>query len=234
MSRLLPVSEVFGPTIQGEGPHAGRRVYFVRLGGCNLSCSWCDSAYTWDGETYDLREELTPSTALDVLARLHELGWDGDAPVVLTGGEPLLYQRFPEFVELLALVPEVHVETNGTILPTHHTIANVAHFSTSPKLAHAGTHRGRSAEPAAGWDRVAETVPVAVKVVVQTPADCDTAAALVDSMGLTRSHLWLMPEGITAEVLGTRWRMVCDQALRLHANATHRLHVLAYGDIRGV
>ena len=75
MSRLLPVSEVFGPTIQGEGPHAGRRVYFVRLGGCNLSCSWCDSAYTWDGETYDLREELTPSTALDVLARLHELGW---------------------------------------------------------------------------------------------------------------------------------------------------------------
>ncbi|HHK7228110.1 TPA: hypothetical protein ACQXLV_002143, partial [Streptococcus pneumoniae] len=42
----LPVSEVFGPTIQGEGPHAGRTCHFIRLGGCNLSCSWCDTPYS--------------------------------------------------------------------------------------------------------------------------------------------------------------------------------------------
>ena len=41
-----PVSEVFGPTLQGEGPHAGRPCHFIRLGGCNLSCSWCDTPYS--------------------------------------------------------------------------------------------------------------------------------------------------------------------------------------------
>jgi 7-carboxy-7-deazaguanine synthase len=54
----LVVSEVFGPTIQGEGPHAGQRAAFVRLGGCNLTCTWCDTAYTWDARRYDLRAEL--------------------------------------------------------------------------------------------------------------------------------------------------------------------------------
>lgn len=53
----LVVSEVFGPTHQGEGPHAGQLCAFVRLMGCNLSCSWCDTPYTWDASRYDLKAE---------------------------------------------------------------------------------------------------------------------------------------------------------------------------------
>ena len=44
-----PVLEIFGPTIQGEGMVIGRKTMFVRTGGCDYRCSWCDSAFTWDG-----------------------------------------------------------------------------------------------------------------------------------------------------------------------------------------
>src|SRR4029450_7825218 len=54
----LVVSEVFGPTFQGEGPSVGRRAGFVRLGRCNLDCSWCDTPYTWDWERHDPAVEL--------------------------------------------------------------------------------------------------------------------------------------------------------------------------------
>ena len=55
--RLLNVNEIFGPTIQGEGPHTGRLVGFLRLAGCNLACSWCDTPYSWDWTKYDKAEE---------------------------------------------------------------------------------------------------------------------------------------------------------------------------------
>ena len=64
----LPLSEVFGPTFQGEGPHAGRRCAFVRLGGCNLSCEWCDTPYTWDATRYDLALE-NPETPIPTIIR---------------------------------------------------------------------------------------------------------------------------------------------------------------------
>ena len=58
MTELL-ISEIFGPTIQGEGKSIGQTASFIRLGGCNLHCVWCDTPYTWDAARYDLREELT-------------------------------------------------------------------------------------------------------------------------------------------------------------------------------
>src|ERR1700730_7162757 len=94
----LVVSEVFGPTIQGEGPSLGRRAGFIRLGGCDLTCSWCDAAYTWNASRYDLRAELTrmPVTAMVERALV------GDPEiVVITGGEPLLHQQQAGRLELL-------------------------------------------------------------------------------------------------------------------------------------
>ena len=54
----LIVSEIFGPTIQGEGPFSGRRAFFLRLGICNLRCTFCDSKFTWDWENLIIKKSL--------------------------------------------------------------------------------------------------------------------------------------------------------------------------------
>jgi 7-carboxy-7-deazaguanine synthase len=65
----MPVMEVFGPTIQGEGMVVGRKTMFVRTGGCDYSCAWCDSAFTWNGE-----QKATMMTAQEVWDQLEEIG----------------------------------------------------------------------------------------------------------------------------------------------------------------
>lgn len=78
---LLPLMEEFY-TIQGEGYHTGKAAYFIRLGGCDVGCHWCDVKESWDAE-------LHPLTAADTIidhAKQHP-----SKAVVVTGGEPLLY-----------------------------------------------------------------------------------------------------------------------------------------------
>src|SRR5690606_39988469 len=55
----IPVIEIFGPTIQGEGMVIGQKTMFVRTAGCDYSCSWCDSAFTWDGSGKSLIKQMT-------------------------------------------------------------------------------------------------------------------------------------------------------------------------------
>lgn len=106
----MQVTEIF-KSIQGEGSRAGRPCVFVRLTGCNLRCTWCDTAYAFSGGTKMAVEE--------VLARVAELarGEGGGEPVrlvELTGGEPLLQPECVTLAErLLAAGYTVLVETSG-------------------------------------------------------------------------------------------------------------------------
>jgi len=72
MMPLLPVSEIFGPTIQGEGEHIGRRAVFVRLAGCDSRCSWCDTKYAWstEGATHMSEDEIVNTVSASARA-----GW---------------------------------------------------------------------------------------------------------------------------------------------------------------
>jgi 7-carboxy-7-deazaguanine synthase len=227
---IIHVAEVFGPTIQGEGPHAGRASAFLRLGGCNLSCSWCDSAYTWDGSRYDLREEITSHPVPELLARMPS------APVcVVTGGEPLLHQRNPGWHALLDALrdryDELHLETNGTIEPTMATQSAFHHITVSPKLDNAGIHRGQQ-DPHIWpeWFTIWQSV---FKYVVRDAEDVGAAVQHARVFKMPRERIWVMPEGVRPDVLLQRWPAIVDAAALNGINATQRLHILAWGDHRG-
>lgn len=230
MTLTLPISEVFGPTLQGEGPYAGRTVQFVRLGGCNLACTWCDSAYTWNAARFDLRTEIVSTPVDDVLAQLVP-----GVPVVLSGGEPLLHQNSPAFNAFVdGLVYRGHhlyVETNGTLRPSTQLVSAATHFAVSPKLSHAGDHKPtQDPTPWNGW----HTIPQAVfKYVVQDEVDVATVVSITDALQMPRSRVWVMPLGTTNEELLDHWPAIATAAATQHVNATQRLHVLAWGDTKG-
>lgn len=225
----LVVAEVFGPTFQGEGPSVGRRAGFVRLGRCNLDCTWCDTPYTWDWERFDPARELRVTPADGVLDAL-----DAMAPevVVITGGEPLLQQR--RLVPLVAACVErgwaVEVETNGTIAPDDQLVAMVSRWNVSPKLANSGVPLDKRIRPAPLAALVA-TGRAGFKFVVSEPADLDEVAAIVEEHGL--APVWIMPEGTDAATWLDRARELAEPTLARGWNLTPRLHVLLWGDERG-
>ena len=230
----LPIVEIFGPTIQGEGPASGQLSSFIRLGGCNLACTWCDSAYTWDASRFDLREQIANMEVSTIMGRLPA------APVcVVTGGEPLLYQDRDAFRALLGHIrargAQVHIETNGTIVPSREVQDLVDTFVVSPKLGHAEAQKGRvSPALADGWGNIASSHSDAhLKVVVKTRGDVFRAAEMAVSSGWDRRRVWVMPEGVDTETLDQRWPDVCAWAIEAGVNVTHRLHVLAWGEERG-
>lgn len=228
---MLPWSETF-LSIQGEGPRAGRVCAFIRLGGCNLSCSWCDTPYTWDASRYDLRAELSAKTVQAIVAELPECD-----EVVITGGEPLIHQKNPAWSELLRLLSGrgifICVETNGTIAPSESSQTFVGHFSISPKLPSAGPHRKGQNAAMARWPQSLKYRNTCLKIVVADAAEVQAAAALADEYGWPRWLTWVMPVGVTKEGLLKNFEQICDAAISCKVNVSQRLHVLAYGDRRG-
>ena len=109
----MVITEIF-KSIQGEGTRAGLPCIFVRLTGCNLRCTWCDTAYAFHGGKKMSVEEVL--TRVDELAGRAEMpGSQTSAPLVeLTGGEPLLQEEiYPLTKKLLAVGYAVVIETSG-------------------------------------------------------------------------------------------------------------------------
>lgn len=101
---LLPVMESFY-TLQGEGFHQGRAAYFIRLGGCDVGCFWCDVKDSWDASRHPLIsvEEIV-TAASTYPGRL----------AVITGGEPLMHQLDPLTDALKKAGFETNIETSGS------------------------------------------------------------------------------------------------------------------------
>lgn len=100
------VKEIFGPTIQGEGAHAGSACVFLRFAACNLACAWCDTDFSPAG--------AARLDAAEIAERLIAVDENRARMVVVTGGEPAL-QWNPELAGTLAAAGfRVHMETNGT------------------------------------------------------------------------------------------------------------------------
>jgi 7-carboxy-7-deazaguanine synthase len=223
----LVVSEVFGPTFQGEGPSIGRRCGFVRLGRCNLACTWCDTKYTWDWSQYDPSVELHRRTVDDVVA---ELGGMDVPMVVITGGEPLLQRR--ALTELVRACRtngwRTEIETAGTLAPG---ATEPDRWNVSPKLANSGNATEKRYRP--DVLRAFEATGRAVfKFVAADPDDLDEVASIVQECALT--NVVIMPEGTDPATLQRRSAELAPAVLARGWDLTTRLHVLVWGDRRGV
>ncbi len=94
----IPVMEVFGPTIQGEGMVIGQKTMFVRTAGCDYSCSWCDSAFTWDGSGKD---DIRMMEAEEIWTELKQIGGDNFSFVTISGGNPALLKNLDTLIDIL-------------------------------------------------------------------------------------------------------------------------------------
>jgi len=99
---MLPLMEQFY-TIQGEGFHKGTAAYFIRVGGCDVGCHWCDVKESWNAEIH-------PPTHIESIALEAKKFSD---TIVVTGGEPLTWDMGPLTHRLKELGMKIHIETSG-------------------------------------------------------------------------------------------------------------------------
>jgi 7-carboxy-7-deazaguanine synthase len=237
----LVVSEIFGPTISGEGATSGQRCGFLRLMGCNLHCSWCDTPYTWDSSRFDLVKQGVRMTWSVIVDRL--IAMDVDF-VIISGGEPLLHQKQPAWdLILLALSGagiRVEVETNGTVIPNRTSRDWIRRFTVSPKLAHAGDPESARIVPEAigAYRLMMEQFGewkdrVIFKFVCATPDHVTEVQRWAKIFQIRQESIWIMPEGVSSEELCDHLAVIIDPAIVAGFNVTTRLHIHAWGNERG-
>jgi 7-carboxy-7-deazaguanine synthase len=243
MMARIRISEIFGPTIQGEGPLIGRPTVFVRTGGCDYRCAWCDTLYAVLPE---YREQWTPMTPPEIMARVNELA-GGDAVLVsLSGGNPALQP----LADLIALGRSkghgFAMETQGSV--SQPWFAELDWLILSPKPP--------SSQTATDWDRFDDCVGAtagrprcALKIVVFDDADYSyarMAAARYPSLPVYlqvgNPTPLIEPGKAPAEAADVddlmhrlRWlvsKVVADRWFA--ATVLPQLHVLAWGNKRGV
>ena len=106
---LLPLMEAFY-TLQGEGYHKGAAAYFIRVGGCDVGCHWCDVKESWN-------PKLHPPTAIETIV---DQAKKYSEVVVVTGGEPLMWNMNPLTQLLKSAGLQTHIETSGAYQVTGH------------------------------------------------------------------------------------------------------------------
>jgi 7-cyano-7-deazaguanosine (preQ0) biosynthesis protein QueE len=222
--------EVFA-SVQGEGVSAGLPSTFVRLATCNLRCSWCDTAYTWDWERFERSEQVMECDVESLADAVWAL-----APknVVITGGEPLIQKRnLVAFVERLKREGyRFEVETNGTISPGE-LAELIDQWNVSPKLRNSG-NEGLERLPETSLRDFAVRENAFFKFVVDSPEDLAEVEDLRSRFTIPAGRVVLMPQGTTAAELNAKSPWLAELCTQRGYRFSSRLHILIWGDKRGV
>jgi 7-carboxy-7-deazaguanine synthase len=202
----MKIAELFA-SIQGEGRLAGVPSLFIRASGCNLRCAWCDTPYTsWHSEG----EERTLDGIMEWVR-----GYPRFRHAVLTGGEPMI---FPEVVPLSKELKQagfhVTIETAATVFqPVACDL-----MSLQPEVLR----------------RLTSEYDYQLKFVVQSPGDLAEIQAIQALCGASDEKILLMPEGIDGPTLEQRSAWLVELCKQYGYRFTPRLHILLYGQRRGV
>lgn len=224
---------MFGPTVQGEGPYAGRVCHFLRLGGCDYRCSWCDTPQAVDPAAVRLAPDFDPLEVLGLLA-----GLDPAPMLVISGGNPALWELGDLVVGLQAFYDVIAVETQGSVW--RDWLRGVDSLVVSPKPPSSGMASARNWRRMEAFMAEALAVPGTVlKIVVFDGDDLDWAGLVHGAFPQVPLYLSAgtepdEPLSDTAE----RYRWLCESvaaAPDLHAaRVLPQLHVVAWGHRVGV
>lgn len=241
----MKISELFY-SIQGEGKRVGVPSFFVRTNNCNLRCMFlsgnlCDTPYTsWSPEDSKNIGDLSVD---DILL---EYKFFGSKDVVITGGEPSI-----QSIELTSLCQElkklnafVTLETNGTVSGAFLDFVDL--ISVSPKLS-SSTPFDTKFEKMHSQNRINLDVlrilneyskklgkDVQWKFVYCNEKDIDEILDLQTKIGFKSNDVYLMPEGVTDSEITNKRTELIDVCKKYGFNYTERLHILIWGNKRGV
>jgi len=168
-----PIMEHFF-TIQGEGTYSGRAAYFIRIAGCDVGCVWCDVKESWD------KDQHTTMTIKEIIEKVAESKTDF---VVITGGEPAMYDLRPLVDQLKSLGITIAIETSGC----YPLQGDVDWYCFSPKKFKAPCDEA--------YLRANE-----LKVIINHPSDLDWANKHAEKV-LDNCQLFLQPEWSKTENL---------------------------------
>ena len=203
-------------SLQGESTQAGRRCFFIRLEGCNLNCSYCDTEYARSGGVEKSVSELV------------ELAVASKVPLVeITGGEPLLEKELPELCSrLMDRGLEVMIETNGSMDVS--VIPEGVRRIIDCKLPGSGMEKFNMYGNFSGLTALDE-----VKFVVSSKEDFDFALEVISRCGLEESPAALLASPVWGRVSFEElagWVIESGSRLRMQL----RMHKLIWGDKKGV
>lgn len=246
----MRVSELFH-SLQGEGKLIGVPSAFLRVSGCNLRCTWCDTPYaSWAAVGNEMSVD-------DVAAKLDSFG---TYHVVLTGGEPLIMRDLPALIRQLKARPggaHITVETAGSFWGDFLDVlqpGDIDLASISPKLSNSTPWEREGGKFAKTHEKNRINLKVLThlatsaividrqfKFVISRAQDMDEATVLIGQLNerlptekKIRPHeVLLMPEGTTVEELRSRELWLADLCKRQGYRYTPRLHVHLYGDTPG-
>ena len=236
---MIAVSEIFGPTVQGEGALIGVPTVFVRTGGCDYRCSWCDTRYAVD---VAFKKEWLPSSTEAILAEINRLS---GAPILVTlsGGNPALQPLAELITQGQQQGHRFALETQGSI--AQDWFAELEYLTLSPKPPSSGM--AFNADKFAACLRAAGKAKVSLKLVIAdeadylwaqnlaahyptlavylqpcnlTPATPNAPDTLADVSALNQRFQWLV-----ARTTQDRW---------YSARILPQLHVLIWNNERGV
>ena len=238
---LIRISEIFGPTIQGEGALIGQPTVFVRTGGCDFRCAWCDSLHAVESH---FRDTWAPMSAKQVMARVSDLSGGTPLMVTLSGGNPAIQPLGPLIECGQAQGYSFAMETQGSV--ARDWFARLDTLVLSPKPPSSGMETD--------WDMLARCIAAGqgarrtvLKIVVFDEADYAWARATA----ARHPHLPLYlqpgnhtpppPEDDTARVdlegIEERMRWLVGRVTQdrwFAARVLPQLHVMLWGNRRGV
>lgn len=240
-SETIRISEIFGPTIQGEGALIGQPTVFVRTGGCDYRCSWCDSLHAVDSR---FRADWRPMTTAEILARVRALSGDTPLMVSLSGGNPAIQPLGPLIRQGQTKGYRFALETQGSVSRDWFSDLDMLVLSPKPP----------SSAMTTDWEALGDCVKaaaskprIALKFVIFDEADfayAREAAARFPYLSVylqPGNHTPPGPEDMdacidTEGILG-RMGWLIDRVIAERWFAAHvlpQLHVLIWGNKRGV